>query len=108
MTRVLRESVARAPERTRYASVRARSAYVGSGTRGESAPRGGPAWRFTLVPRRRERADLGVGTRATGRPRGRRGQAPCANGRPPPPGGVHRLFEVPSPRGVAGRQGRAE
>src|SRR5262245_495548 len=42
----LRESVASAPLRPRYASVRARSAYVGSGITGVSSRRGGPAWRL--------------------------------------------------------------
>src|SRR5262245_4391920 len=42
----LRESVASAPLRPRYTSVRARSAYVGSGIAGVSSRRGGPAWRL--------------------------------------------------------------
>src|SRR5262245_3008838 len=42
----LRESVASAPLRPRYASVRARSPYVGSGIAGVSSRRGGPAWRL--------------------------------------------------------------
>src|SRR5690242_17454299 len=45
-----RESVASVPARPRYASVRARSANVGSGTLGASAVRGGPAWRLIAPP----------------------------------------------------------
>src|SRR6267142_2052749 len=44
-----RESVASVPVRPRYASVRARSAKVGSGTAGASSARGGPAWRLMDV-----------------------------------------------------------
>src|SRR5262245_40730530 len=97
----LRESVARAPLRARYARVRARSAYVGSGTGGDSPRGGGPAWRLTgSIPRGGERADLVVGAAAAGAPRRRGVEAARANASSGRLDGVDRLLEVGGSRCV--------
>src|SRR5438034_9524658 len=106
-----RDSVASVPVRPRYASVRARSAKVGSGTVGGSGPGGGPAWRLTGLHSDESRTVWNHRETRVGRGDQRSGRATVARRatatmRPAPPNKTKRGPDRPqddAPRASAGQ-----